>query len=249
MSRPDRLPESGPSHARSFTTTRWSIVLAAAHDSRPQAREALAALCETYWFPLYYYVRRRGYRADETQDLTQAFFATLLEKEYLDRADPGRGRFRSFLLASLNHFLANEWDRARAQKRGGGKVISMDVADAESRYSLEPADNLTAETLFERQWAMTLLDQVLTELREELARGGKQPLFDRLKGFLGGGAPGASYGQVAAELGMTEGAVKTAVHRLRRHYRRLLRARIAQTVASAEEIDDEIRHLFAALGA
>jgi RNA polymerase sigma-70 factor (ECF subfamily) len=249
MSRPDRLPESGPSRARSFTTTRWSIVLAAAHDSRPQAREALATLCGAYWFPLYYYVRRRGYRADEAQDLTQAFFATLLEKEYLDMADPGRGRFRSFLLASLSHFLANEWDRARARKRGGGKVISMDVADAESRYSLEPADDLTAERLFERQWAMTLLDQVLAELREELARDGKQPLFDRLKGFLGGEAPGASYGQVAAELGMTEGAVKTAVHRLRRHYRRLLRARIAQTVASAEEIDDEIRHLFAALGA
>lgn len=224
-------------------------MLAAAHDSRPQAREALATLCGAYWFPLYYYVRRRGYRADEAQDLTQAFFATLLEKEYLDMADPGRGRFRSFLLASLSHFLANEWDRARARKRGGGKVISMDVADAESRYSLEPADDLTAERLFERQWAMTLLDQVLAELREELARDGKQPLFDRLKGFLGGEAPGASYGQVAAELGMTEGAVKTAVHRLRRHYRRLLRARIAQTVASAEEIDDEIRHLFAALGA
>jgi len=249
MSPSDRLPESRSGGARSFATTHWSLVLAAAQDRRPDAQAALATLCQTYWYPLYYYVRRRGHRPDEAQDLTQAFFAALLEKEYLRVADPERGRFRSFLLASLNHFLANEWDRARAQKRGGGKVISMDVADAESRYSLEPADNLTAETLFERQWAMTLLDQVLTELREELARGGKQPLFDRLKGFLGGGAPGASYGQVAAELGMTEGAVKTAVHRLRRHYRRLLRARIAQTVASAEEIDDEIRHLFAALGA
>jgi len=244
----NRSPKSDPAGSRSFATTHWSLVLAAAHDSRPDARAALATLCETYWYPLYTYVRRRGYRAEEALDLTQEFFARLLEKESLRVADRARGRFRSFLLASLNHFLANEWDRARAEKRGGGRrTISMDAAGAEGRYALEPAGDLEPENLFERQWATALLEQVLTELREELARDGKQPLFDRLKRFLGGETPGASYSQVAAELGMTEGAVKTAVHRLRRHYRRLLRARIAQTVASADEIDDEIRHLFAAL--
>jgi RNA polymerase sigma-70 factor (ECF subfamily) len=248
MPNADRSSNSGPAGPRSFATTHWSLVLAAAHGRRPDARAALATLCETYWYPLYYYVRRRGYRAEEALDLTQAFFATLLEKESLRVADPERGRFRSFLLASLNHFLANEWDRARARKRGGGrKAISMDVDDAERRYLREPADNLTAQKLFEREWALRLLKRVLADLRRECARDGKERLFDRLKGFLGGEAPGASYSHVGAELGMTEGAVKMAVHRLRRQYRRLLRARIAQTVASAEEIDDEIRQLFTAL--
>jgi len=248
MSPPGESSGSGHRGKRSFATTRWSLVLTAAHDNRPEARAALATLCETYWYPLYYYVRRRGYRAEEAQDLTQAFFATLLEREYLRVADPGRGRFRSFLLASLNHFLANEWDRARAQKRGGGRrAIPMDVADAESRYSLAPADDLTPERLFERRWALTLLDLVVAQLQQECVREGKERLFDRLKGFLGGAAAGAPYSQAAADLGMTEAAVKMAVHRLRRRYRRLLRAQIAQTVASPEEIDDEIRHLFNAL--
>jgi RNA polymerase sigma-70 factor (ECF subfamily) len=244
----NRSSESGPDGPRSFATTHWSLVLAAARDNRPAARAALAKLCETYWHPLYYYVRRRGYRPEEAQDLTQEFFATLLAKGYLRVADPGRGRFRSFLLASLNHFLANEWDRGRTQKRGGGrKAISLDLPDAESRYSLEPDDNLTAEKLYERQWALALLDQVLAELRQEFVREGKQRLFDRLKGFLGGAAAETSYAAVAGELDMTEGAVKMALHRLRRQYRRVLRAEIAQTVGSPEEIDDEIRHLFAAV--
>jgi RNA polymerase sigma-70 factor (ECF subfamily) len=231
-------------------TTQWSIVLAAAHDSRPDARAALATLCQTYWRPLYCYVRRRGHSPDDAQDLTQQFFATLLEKEHLRVADPDRGRFRSFLLAVLNHFLANEWDRTRAKKRGGGrKMIPMDSADAEGRYSLEPADRLTPEKLYERQWALTLLDEVLGELRRQCEREGKERIFNRLKEFLGGAEPEAPYGQVAEELDMTEGAVKMAVHRLRRQYRRLLRAHIARTVACPEDIDDEIRHLFAALGA
>jgi RNA polymerase sigma factor (sigma-70 family) len=246
MSPPDRSSDSRHAGGKSFATTHWSLVLAAGHGSRPDAATALATLCEAYWHPLYYYVRRRGYRAEEAQDLTQAFFAKLLEKGYLKVADPDRGRFRSFLLVSLNHFLANEWDRARAKKRGG-KVLSLDIEGAESRYSLEPADDLTAEKLFERRWAMTLLDLVLARLREEFAREGRERVFERLKDFLGGAAADAPYRQAAADLGMTEAAVKMAVHRLRRQYRRLLRAQIAQTVASPEQVDDEIRHLFAAL--
>ena len=244
MSSPDRASDSRHvedslwrAGGKSFSTTRWSLVLAAGHGSRPDAATALATLCETYWYPLYYYVRRRGYRAEEAQDLTQAFFAKLLEKGYLKVADPDRGRFRSFLLASLNHFLANEWDRAKAQKRGG-KVLSLDIEGAEGRYAREAADSLTAERLFERRWATTLLDLVLARLQEEFAREGRDGVFARLKDFLGG---------AAADLGMTEAAVKMAVHRLRRRYRHLLRAQIAQTVASPEEIEDEIRHLFAAL--
>jgi RNA polymerase sigma factor (sigma-70 family) len=246
MPPPDRSSDSRHAGGQSFATTHWSLVLAAGHDSRPDAATALATLCETYWYPLYYYVRRRGYRAEEAQDLTQEFFANLLEKGSLKVADPDRGRFRSFLLASLNHFLANEWDRARTRKRGG-KVLSLDIEGAESRYSLEPADDLTAEKLFERRWAMTLLDLVLARLRDEFVREDRERVFERLKDFLGGAAAGAPYSQAAADLGMTEAAVKMAVHRLRRQYRRLLRAQIAQTVASPEEIDDEIRHLFAAL--
>ncbi|MCX5684513.1 MAG: sigma-70 family RNA polymerase sigma factor [Planctomycetota bacterium] len=246
MPPPDRTTDSRNAGGKSFATTHWSLVLAAGHGSRPDAGAALATLCAAYWYPLYYYVRRRGYRAEEAQDLTQAFFAKLLEKGSLKVADPDRGRFRSFLLASLNHFLSNEWDRARAKKRGD-KVLSLDIAGAESRYSLAPADGLTAEKLFERRWAMTLLDLVLARLREEFAREGRESVFERLKDFLGGAAADAPYSKAAAELGMTEAAVKMAVHRLRRQYRRLLRAQIAQTVASPEEIDDEIRHLFAAL--
>jgi RNA polymerase sigma-70 factor (ECF subfamily) len=248
MSPGDRTFGSSPGGSPLFAPTQWSVVLAAGRGSRGGVRSALAALCQTYWHPLYYYIRRRGYRAEEAQDLTQEFFARLLEKDYLQAADPQRGRFRSFLAASVNHFLANEWDHARARKRGGGrKPIPLDGDDAEARYSLEPAHTLTAERLFERQWALTLLDVVLAELRQQAGREGKQVVFERLREFLGGPGPGASYGQAAADLGMTEAAVKTAVYRLRRRYRRLLRDRIAQTVASADDIDDEIRHLFAAL--
>jgi RNA polymerase sigma factor (sigma-70 family) len=249
MPPPDRSSESRHAGGRSFGTTHWSLVLAAAHGSWPKGRAALATLCQAYWHPLYFYIRRRGYQPDEAQDLTQAFFAAILEKGRLQAADPERGRFRSFLLGSLNHFLANEWDRARAKKRGGRKTLSLDIEGAEGRYLLEPADDLTAEKLFERRWAMTLLDLVLDQLQQDLARDGRGHLFEQLKGFLGGPAADAPYSRVAADLGMTESAVKMAVHRLRRRYRHLLRARIAQTVGSAEQIDDEIRRLFAALDA
>jgi RNA polymerase sigma factor (sigma-70 family) len=235
-----------PSDAAGFAATRWTLVLAAARGSvSPSAAEAMAELCHIYWYPLYAYVRRRGYDAHEAEDLTQEFFLRLLAKNYLAAVDREKGKFRAFLLASLKHFLANEWDRAQAQRRGGGQVvIRLDTLDAESRYRLEPWHDLTPEKLFERQWALTVLEQVLRRLEAEtLALDGKQAVFGRLKQFLTGGREVASYAQVAAELEMTEGAVKAAVHRLRRRYRQLLREEIAQTVAGPEEVDDEIRYL------
>jgi RNA polymerase sigma-70 factor (ECF subfamily) len=244
----DRSSKPGPGGRRSFATTHWSIVLAAAHDSRPDARAALATLCETYWYPLYYYTRRRGYRADEAQDLTQEFFAVLLEKESLRVADPERGRFRSFLLASLNHFLTAEWRRRSARKRGGGRPpLSLNVRAGESRYSQEPSHDLTPEKAFERRWALLLLEQAVSKLREEYAASGKAALFERLAGFISG-EKGALYQQVAGDLNMSEGAVRVAVHRLRQRYRQVLRAEVAHTVAGPQHIDEELRHLMAAVG-
>jgi RNA polymerase sigma-70 factor (ECF subfamily) len=223
-------------------------VLAAGHGSRPDAATALATLCEAYWYPLYYYARRRGYRAEEAQDLTQEFFATLLEKGSLKVADPDRGRFRSFLLASLNHFLANEWRRRSARKRGGGKpAISLDAESAEIRYRQEPAHNLTPEKAYERRWALLLLEKALSTLRDEYAAGGKTNVFARLSGFLGGGEH-VLYEKAARELDMTDGAVTVAVHRLRRRCREVLRAEVAQTVADPADVDEELRHLMAAVG-
>ena len=248
MSPPDQSSDSRHAGGKSFATTHWSLVLAAGRGSRPGAGAALATLCETYWYPLYYYVRRRGCRAEEAQDLTQAFFATLLEKEYLRVADPERGRFRSFLLASLNHFLANEWRRRSARKRGGGKpAISLDAESAETRYRQEPAHNLTPERAYERRWALLLLEKALSKLRDEYAAGGKAKVFVRLSGFLGGGER-AAYEKAARDLDMTEGAVKVAVHRLRKRCRAILRAEVAQTVADPADVDEELRHLMAAVG-
>jgi RNA polymerase sigma factor (sigma-70 family) len=246
---PSDEKQEPPSGSQQFATTRWSLVLAAGQRSSPQSSAALATLCENYWYPLYAYVRRRGHQADEARDFTQAFFARLLEKNDLAAADPGRGRFRSFLLTSLKHFLANEWDRNRAQKRGGGRsALSIDFGTAEERYRAEPAHDLTPERIFERRWAFVLLENVLARLHDESAQAGKSDSFDRLKGFLTGEQPTGTYGQLAAELNMSEGAVKVAVHRLRRRYRELLRAEIEETVADPDEIDREIRDLFSALG-
>ncbi|HEY1377696.1 MAG TPA: sigma-70 family RNA polymerase sigma factor [Gemmataceae bacterium] len=226
-----------------FATTRWSLV-AAAKD--PAARQALADLCGLYWYPVYAFVRRRGYSADDAGDLTQEFFARLIEKAGVAGADPAKGRFRSYLLGACRHFLANERDRAAAQKRGGGRPVgSLDLADAERRYAAEPADGRTPEQVFERRWALTLLDGVLAGLRAEYAAAGQDVLFDRLKSSLTGDA--GPYVELAAELGLTEGAVKVAAHRLRRRYRDRLRAAIAETVATPEDIEAEIRDLFAAL--
>jgi RNA polymerase sigma-70 factor (ECF subfamily) len=246
---PQPSPTSGPSDAAGFAATHWTVVLAAAGGGSPsRAGEAMAELCRTYWYPLYAYVRRRKYDAHEAEDLTQEFFARLLAKNFLADVDRRKGKFRAFLLTALKHFLVNEWHRSHSQKRGGEAIIiSLDTSMAESRYRLEPFHNLTPERLFERQWVLTVLDRVLVGLHAELAAEGKQAIFDGLKQFLTSERRPASYAQVADELGMTEGAVKTAAHRLRRRYRELLRQEIAQTVASPDEIDEEIRYLLSCL--
>jgi RNA polymerase sigma factor (sigma-70 family) len=236
-----------PSSAR-FATTHWSVVVAAGRHSSPQAQEALATLCRSYWYPLYVFIRRQGFSADESQDLTQEFFARLLEKHFLAQVDQEKGRFRSFLLAACKHFLSNERDRARAKKRGGGReLVSIDAQEAESRYRLEPAHDLTPERLFDRRWVLTLLDQVLTQLRNESIRDGKEDQFEYLKVFLTGDKDQTSYREAAEKLGMTEGATKVAAHRLRKRYRELLREEIAKTLNEGDSIEDEIRELFGAL--
>lgn len=242
-------PTVDRSDAAGFAATRWTLVLAAADAGvSPRAAEAMEELCRLYWYPLYAYIRRRGHEAHEAEDLTQEFFLRLLSKDFLAGVDRRKGKFRAFLLASLKHFLANQRDYDHAQKRGGGQtVISLDGLDAASRYGLEPAHNLTPEKLFERQWAITVLDQVLTRLQQEFAAANRQVLFEQLKPFLAAGRHSGGYAEVATELGMTEGAVKTAVHRLRRRWRRLLREEIAQTVANPDDIDEEIRYLLACL--
>jgi RNA polymerase sigma factor (sigma-70 family) len=232
--------------AKHFPTTLWTVVQNVGRDDPARARAALAQLCQAYWYPLYSFVRRRGYAPHDAQDLTQGFFAQLLEKRGLEGVDPERGRFRTFLLASLKHFLANEWDRTHALKRGGGlTILSLDEESAESRYRLEPSHPMTPERHFERQWALTLLDQVLQTLQEEYHTEGKGDLFEELKTVLDG-QPGA-YADMAARLRRSEGAIKVAVHRLRHRYRKLLRARIAATVGE-RDVEDELRHLLAALG-
>ena len=231
-----------------FATTRWSIVLEAGHSSSPDSQKALATLCETYWYPLYAYVRRRVLDVHEAQDLTQGFFAVLLEKDYLRAADRDKGRFRSFLLTAFKRFLSKERDRAKTQKRGGGqRVISLDFESGEKRYKLEPLDDWTPEKIFERRWALTLLDQVLARLERDYADKRKLKLFEALKGFLTGRSAAPSYDRLAGELDLSEGSVKVAVHRLRRRYRKLLKEEIANTVADPDEIQDELDHLLSAL--
>jgi DNA-directed RNA polymerase specialized sigma24 family protein len=235
-------------HPQGFASTRWSLVLAAGRGDAPEAQSALAALCQTYWYPLYAYVRRSGHPADEARDLTQEFFARLLEKHYLRAADSERGRFRSFLLTALKRFLSKERHRARALKRGGGRSgLSLDFDQGESRFRFEPATDVTAEVLYERRWALAMLDQVMVRLRDEFERAGKPDDFERLKVFLTGEAAAPSYRDVAAATGTTEGAVKVAVHRLRRRFRDLVLAEIAQTVSTPEDADEELRHLFEAV--
>jgi len=232
-----------------FPSTHWSRVVEAGDPALPGAREALAALCQAYWYPLYAFIRRRGHSADEALDLAQEYFARLLEKGVLASADPEKGRFRKFLMADCKYFLAHHHERAAAQKRGGGRVpLSIDAADAEGRFSREPAHGLTPEHLFERTWAMTLLDGVLARLRAEHERDGRAEIFDRLKPVLTDGPGGVAYSVIAAQMGTSEGAVQVAIHRLRRRYGALLRQEIAATVGSSDEVENEIRALFKALG-
>ena len=242
--------DPGPAPGGRFATTHWSLIVAAQDASVPEARQALAELCRLYWYPLYAFIRRNGHPDDRAQDLTQEFFTRLLEKDGLAAVDQSKGRFRSFLLAACRHFLANQWDHDHAKKRGGGGVVlSIDFHGAEDRYIREPSHDETPERLFERRWALALLERVLSRLRAEYEAAGKGRLFACLKGRLAGDAATTSHARTAAELGVSEGAVKVAVHRMRKRYRELLRDEIAQTVDEPGQVEDEIRALFAALGA
>ena len=229
-----------------FPTTRWTLVVAAGDPRRKEARSALVSLCEAYWYPLYAYVRRRGYPADQAQDLTQEFFVRVLDGRYLDRADPEKGRFRAFILTSLKFFLADEADRHRAQKRGGGNVLSLEISSGEERYQRDPAHDETPERIFERRWGLSMLDIVMDRLRAEFVQHGRLDHFNRLKVFLldRGDTP---YAALAREMGTSEGALKVAVHRLRRRYRDLFRQEIAATVVDPADVDSELRFLAAAL--
>jgi len=229
-----------------FPTTRWTLVVAAADPQRKDARSALVSLCEGYWYPLYAYVRRRGYPADQAQDLTQEFFIRVLEGRYLDCADPEKGRFRAFILTSLKFFLADEADRNRAQKRGGGNVLSLEISSGEERYQREPAHNQTPERIFERRWALSVLDRVMDKLRAEFVQHGRLDHFNRLKVFLLGRSD-APYAALAREMNTSEGALKVAIHRLRKRYRELFRQEIADTVADPAEVESELRFLAAVL--
>jgi RNA polymerase sigma-70 factor (ECF subfamily) len=230
-----------------FATTHWSVVLTAGRGDTPQARNALEKLCQTYWRPLYTYARRRGHSPEDAQDLTQSFFAWLLERNWLERADQQRGRFRSFLLVTFSRFLSNEWDRLKAQKRGGAQLITLEFDAAEALCQSQLAENSTPEQSFERRWALSLLDEVMNRLAAEFTRDGKAELFARLKPCLLGERTSQPYAALAAAVGMTEGSVKVAVHRLRQRYRQILRETIADTVEKPEEIEDELRYLFAVL--
>jgi RNA polymerase sigma-70 factor (ECF subfamily) len=240
--------QPGGGRAVEFDSTRWSIVLAAGDLSAPAAQEAMTQLFRAYWYPLYFYVRRRVGDVHEAQDLIQDFFTRLLERNVLAAADPKRGRFRSFLLASLRNFLANEWTKSQAEKRGAGRMLQgLDFESGERRYRREPADEFTPEKLFERRWAETLLDRVVARLRSEYERSGKEAHFNHLQSFLTGKNPQSSYREAATNLGISEGTAMVMAHRMRRRFRDLLRSEIAQTVTDPETIDDEIAYLFVAL--
>ncbi len=242
-------PDASAAHARPvFLTTHWSQVLAAGRSDTTSASTALATLCATYWYPLYAYVRRRGYGPEDAQDLTQEFFARLLEQKWLGQADRERGRFRTFLLTAMSHFLANEWDKANARKRGGAvQIVPLQLDSAETRYGQEPADAFTPEQAYERRWAVTLLEHVLAQLQKEYVKEGKAELFEALKPSLLGEGDHQPYAELAVKVRVSEGALKVAVHRLRKRYRQFLRAEIADTVASSSEVEEEMHHLFKAL--
>jgi DNA-directed RNA polymerase specialized sigma24 family protein len=231
-----------------FVTTRWTVVLSAGRKSSPQSDQALAELCQVYWYPLYAYVRRQGNSKEDAEDLTQGFFERFLQKNYLDGLSSERGKFRAFLLASLKHFLSNERDKAGRQKRGGNVPhLSLDWQSAEDRYHLDPPDLASPDRLFDREWALALLDRVIARLRDECAAAGKRELFEQAKNFLMMGPSAIPYATAAKHLGMEEGALRVAVHRLRSRYRALLRDEIAQTLTDPAKVEEELRSLQSAL--
>jgi RNA polymerase sigma-70 factor (ECF subfamily) len=241
----DPAPENSPV----FTTTRWSIVIKAGQGESPQADDALERLCRAYWYPIYIFLRRSGWTAHDAEDLTQAFFERVLEKDYLQAVDRTKGKFRSFLLAMLQHFVANHRRDARAEKRGGRvSFISINDESMDEKHLASAFADTSAEQSFERQWAMTLLEQVITRLDEEYRGSNKAALFDELKIFLTGNKRAESYNEMAVRLKTTEAALKMAVSRMRQRYGELLRAEIEDTVSTREEADEEMRALFAALG-
>jgi len=233
-----------------FQTTQWSLILTAGGDDSGAARAALSKLCEIYWYPLYAYVRRHGTNPDDARDLTQGFLISLLERRDIENVRQERGRFRAFLLASLQHFLANDAARRQTQKRGGGVILlPLELENAEGRYSFEPAAPMNPQTLYERRWALTVIDRVLAHLRLEWEANHQVSEFDELKACLLGDAPPGGYAAVAERLNSTEGAVRVAVHRLRRRFRKKLQQEIGETVSDSADIDDEIRYLLRALNA
>ena len=236
--------------AEQFPATKWTVVLSAGKSVSHESAEALRTLCEVYWYPLYAFVRRQGYAPEDAQDLTQEFFARLLERRYVRDCRPEHGRFRSFLIASLKHFLANERDWARAQKRGRGRpAIPLDgvIQSGEYRYSLEPRDNLTPDKIFEKRWALTQLDQALSRLQREFEQAGKGEQFACLKGMLVGDDVDLRYRELANNLRMSEGALKVAIHRMRHRFGEILKEEIAHTVSDRRDVEDEIRYLAAVL--
>ncbi len=230
-----------------FATTRWTVVLAAGQHAGPQSTAALEELCHTYWYPLYAYVRRRGYGKEDAEDLVQAFFARFLEKNYLAGLDAERGRFRAFLLASLKHFLINEWKKTQRQKRGGGELpLSLDWETADTKFQVAATNEPSPDKAFDREWALALLAKVIERLQQECEAEGKGKVFEQLKTFLMAGKAESAQSEVAKVLDMEEGAVRVAVHRLRKRYRVLLRDEIVQTLADESMVDEELRALFGA---
>ncbi len=248
MGTTSEISESNAPPRAQFLTTHWSVVLSAAGPNSPRAAEALEKLCRTYWYPLYACIRRQGFGPSDAEDLTQSFFARLLQERFVASADPEKGRFRSFLLTRLKHFLGDEWDRLKAQKRGGGKrVIPLESGTAETRYQLEPADPCSPDKLFEYRWAVTLLERVFDRLRQEYEKDNQAPLFEEIKGALVQARAAVPYAEASTRLGFSEGALRVAVHRLRQRYRKLLRAEIAETVSGPEEVEEELRYLLRVL--
>ncbi|MES2571921.1 MAG: sigma-70 family RNA polymerase sigma factor [Verrucomicrobiota bacterium] len=242
-------PVTPPNQSPLFATTRWSVVMVAREKEGAAASAALETLCAVYWYPLYAFVRRLGNGPHDAQDLTQEFFARLLAKEWLGSVVRERGRFRTFLITALRRFLANEWDRARAGKRGSGKIVlSLDADAAEARYRAEPSTAAPADQIYERRWALTLLDQTMSRLRAEYERNGQMEAFEQLKEYLTAERNAIPYDEVAGSLGTSEGAARVAVHRLRKRFREVFRETIADTVAQPAEVDEEVRYIVSVLG-